>query len=216
MSQIEEISKNEELSDDMMMHDDEITPEEKDLYFKMCTHLDLQNTKLVWNEKNTHATPKVNDQPIQFVARKAFMVFNAIPDTTINGRRNARILIKSNDKYLVIYFNILCHILRMKTRTEVGFIYLLKGLSNKTFDASIPLDNEERILIDVYDQDGVLINKAIEPSITIEELEKRFKNTRPCKASLKIQIDRISHFRDKYYTFFSISKIYLKPSISRM
>lgn len=216
MSQIEEISKNEELSDDIMMPDDEVSPDEINYFQNMCTKIDLQNLGLDWNTKGNRACVRSGKQPLQFVVRRAKLRFHEIEQAIINGQRHERIIIKSDDIRFAKYMDTLLDIFIKKIPNFVSYDVRGSGTGYRSIIAKLPLNNEGLVSVNVYDENHKLVNEATEPKLDLYDLEMKYENVQPKKVSLNIQIDCISLYKGKYNIFMTIKDIYLNPYICRM
>ena len=166
---------------------------------------DLNNIKIVWSDECRYGQIKINNHPLYLLAENIFIKFHGLPSSTSSY---AYIKFKVNSKQLIDYFDMLNDVLRSKT-PHFNPQFCWRRHEPKSIIACIALDSENKVLTNVYDEDGVLVHKASDPTFTVEELQRRY-DVNPGKVTLRLWINCISYFGYKHYLFMSVKDIYLR------
>ena len=147
---------------------------------------ELSDLRLKWDKKNRYAEIKKGDKSVRVRIPECNIMFNFIPYPFSNY---VYIHMRTYDPSTIQYFSLIDEQLKKAIPNYSSTFFRGRGKS-KTLVCQIPIDKERRLLMNIYDENHELVNKATEPALTVHDLMWRY-HVNPGRAKLTLWIKNI-------------------------
>ena len=165
---------------------------------------DTSGYKLIWNKEHDHSSLRCENHPVRLHTDLCKVNF---------GFRDCgsgfTMMIIEDDSY--VFIGILNKI--KKTLDELATDYPISGFVKKNEKnnsiailTKVPINEEHKITIDVFGEDGKMINNHSEPSLSVSDLRRRF-HLHSGLAESTITINGLTLYQNKYFVSMFINEM---------
>lgn len=171
---------------------------------------DTSNYSISWSKDRQRGYLTNGDRQIYFITDPCKVNFGFRD----SGHNFTMMIVESSDNKFIGVFN------KIKAKLEELLPdHPLNGFINYNGNSisilmKVPIDNKRRVCINIYDDEGRLINDKIKPSLTVEELRTRY-NLNNGMATITFHIPSVSTWNNAYYVSMFVNNMTLYPSDDR-
>lgn len=167
---------------------------------------DTSNYTISWSKDKQRGYLTNGDHQIYFITDPCKVNFGFRD----SGRNFTMMIVESSDNKFIGVFN------KIKAKLEELLPdYPLRGFINYNDNSisilmKVPIDNKRRVQINIYDDEGKLINDKRKPSFTVEDLRSQY-NMNNGLATIKFHIPSVSVFNNAYYVSMFVNNMTIFP-----